>query len=1488
MSDNKEIKFQIIDWRTTHEEDEDHEPEKGQKRRKNFVIKLYGRTDNNQTILVKVLNFTPYFYVKLPALYRKEQIQLIIDEVYQRVFPTENQQGLYKYEVEQRYDFYGFTDYTKFTFLKLVFTNYDSMRSYTNVFKKSIRVQKLSKYPIKFQLYESNIEPFIRFMHIRELEAVGWCSIPENKYQDIGNISCNDINISVNWTDIYPVNERKIMPLVIASFDIECNSEDGSFPQAERELDKIIQIGTTFSRFGEAECFRQCIITLGTCDPLEGIEIIRCKTEKDVLLEWTKLIRESNPDIITGYNIFGFDFSYMQKRAKKLGIASRFEKLSRDHNEDTPFLEKKLASSALGENIFKFYDMTGRVMIDLMKVIQRDHKLESYKLDYVASWFIREEIQKIEIQENKTLIHTKNTYGVKPEQFITVFYNDGLTDNKHMDGKKFKILELWKDKILVEGIIEDDIFKIKSNKIFWCNAKDDISPQEIFKCQRGTSKDRSIIAKYCIMDCALCNKLMNKLQVITNNSGMANVCHVPLSYLFMRGQGVKIYSLVSKKCRNVKHLIPTLIKKKKEDNSNKVDKKEAKIIEKRINDINNKNKDLDEVDDEEDEGYEGATVFTPESGVHYDPIPVLDYASLYPNSMILRNLSHEMKVTEFQYDDLYDRYRYHTITYKNGDGSFTTCKFAEKKDGTKGIIPEILAELLAARKKYKKLMDDEKDSFVKSILDGLQQAYKVTANSLYGQTGAPTSPIYMKEIAASTTATGREMLQFSKYFIENIYLKLIYYAQEDKNKYLKYMNEIFEYHIHKIDFYDDTKKDLDLENHQKMQNAIDTYLEGKENNNEDSNFTIVTVCTDEKKEIPSKKFNGVLSFIRGKEEEEIKYENKEQFFEVIYEKINENLKNYDINMNVIYGDSVVGDTPVLIKMNKKINIMPIKDLGNKWTPYDAFKKDDKSLSDKLQDTSIKCEVWTDKGWTKVKRVIKHKTTKNIYEVLTDTGYIKVTEDHSLLLKNGESISPKDVDYKTELLHYGLPDIKMTYSSDKTVYTCETHKQITAMYLYYELRKMGYYVKIELNKGSNFILKYSSSQLSANPNIIKHIKNLGPYDNYVYDLETENHHFHAGVGELIVHNTDSVFFKTTVIDKITKEKIRDKRVLPVAINIGIMASGLINIALPDNMKQEYEKVLWPFAILTKKRYVGNLYEKNPEKYKQKSMGIVLKRRDNAPIVKVVVGGIIDQILNKRSPQGAVEFTRKSLKMIFNNKFPIDKYIITKTLKDLSSYKDPSSIVHAVLAEIMAERDPGNKPQANDRIPFVYKVINEKKVLLDKHKKYIKKKNLINGACECDQGKCECYIKMCKRKKCVNNKKCTCHTEILQGDRVEHPVYLLENNLSIDYLFYITNQIMKPAIQFLELIIESPEKIFEEYIIREENKRSNKVPIEYFFKQAEKTKEDNNNLVIDLSESTFTDKVKKKLITVKGNRKSKTPKKKNSPNNFVEEEDGIHIM
>jgi DNA polymerase elongation subunit (family B) len=264
-------------------------------------------------------------------------------------------------------------------------------------------------------------------------------------------------------------------------------------------------------------------------------------------------------------------------------------------------------------------------------------------------------------------------------------------------------------------------------------------------------------------------------------------------------------------------------------------------------------------------------------------------------------------------------------------------------------------------------------------------------------------------------------------------------------------------------------------------------------------------------------------------------------------------------------------------------------------------------------------------------------------------------------------------------------------------------------------------------------------------------------------------------QCIYGDTDSVFFKLNL--KKNGEIDISKKSLEISIQVGIIGTAILNHTLEYPQGLAYEKTYWPFVIISKKRYVGSMYTENPndEPY-QKSMGLVTKRRDNANIVKIVVGGLINIILSSRNSLDAVNFVKSQLRNIIssNNNDNIENFIISKTLKDKDAYKNWKSMAHVVLAERMGDRDPGSKPQSNDRIQYVYVQVDEKKIKL-------------------------------------------------QGDRVEHPNYVIENNLKIDSIFYIQKQIMKPTIQFLELIIKNPAKLFKSYMIIEENKRNGILPI-----------------------------------------------------------------
>ena len=382
-------------------------------------------------------------------------------------------------------------------------------------------------------------------------------------------------------------------------------------------------------------------------------------------------------------------------------------------------------------------------------------------------------------------------------------------------------------------------------------------------------------------------------------------------------------------------------------------------------------------------------------------------------------------------------------------------------------------------------------------------------------------------------------------------------------------------------------------------------------------------------------------------------------------------------------DSVSGDTPLLLKDNKgDIVIKNIEDIT-----YTFFN----STDDKYNMCSIKeygiCDykVWTDVGWTNIKNVMRHKVSKQMYRVLTNSGCVDVTEDHSLLNESGDKITPIDCIKGTRLLHsfplFDRIDLKYTLDQSDTLHNlsyrnesipklnnivnisideayvmglflaegeckinewmctetnsikkhyswyisnynkfvidkcyniliniygsifniieldkkyrividdniktsyiidnyrelfyssqykyinskllnakreirkhlymgfceskglnyvtqtchCDVNSKLTSQCIYFLCKSLGYNVLLNHNGEQNDIYSISVSNNThhIDQNTIKKIISLNTKkDFYVYDLETENHHFQAGIGSMIVHNTDGSHIKGLIIN-----------------------------------------------------------------------------------------------------------------------------------------------------------------------------------------------------------------------------------------------------------------------------------------------------------------------------------------------------------------------
>ena len=263
-------------------------------------------------------------------------------------------------------------------------------------------------------------------------------------------------------------------------------------------------------------------------------------------------------------------------------------------------------------------------------------------------------------------------------------------------------------------------------------------------------------------------------------------------------------------------------------------------------------------------------------------------------------------------------------------------------------------------------------------------------------------------------------------------------------------------------------------------------------------------------------------------------------------------------------------------------------------------------------------------------------------------------------------------------------------------------------------------------------------------------------------------------EVIYGDTDSIFIKFPTKD------------LRESIEMAKKAAERITSQCRKAHKIEYEKTFYPFVLLCRKRYMGMMYEDDVTKCKRKSMGIAIKRRDNAPIVKDIFGGALDIVMEHRDLKMAQKFVQDMLVKVLKNEMPIEKFIITKQLRDdyitevpvsvrnhISKGKHPSlnsakaafntirdyalehgldlpksSIAHRTLADKMEDRDKGNAPQVGDRLAYIY----------------------VDGR----TGK--------------------------QGERIEELNYAKEHKLKPDTEFYITNQLQNPLAQLFALGLE----------------------------------------------------------------------------------------
>lgn len=1169
---------------------------------KKYQILLYGSTQSGKSVCLQVDDYRPYFFVRIPEGLAPAHINSL--KAWIREAAPKAIQHDVQMTVETHKTLWDYNGGYLATFLRVEVPSQALWRLLIKCFltrqatprihrveelfgaggAKQLKTLNLAGHEsvgymstngqrIGLKLYEANIDPSLRFFHERDIAPAGWIEVRAGDWEAVDASDTRAaIRAQTTWRTVHPMNDRNALaPLTVASWDIECTSSHGDFPLAaktwRKPIREMVETKTAFPQTVEALCellaaairgdqtktlylspvflkrvtaafgpttqpetLRFCmegkgtlprirlvlnqlnrliaalgkrdltpqqrtplnkeredaiqlldklltetlpaiegdpIIQIGTvlyrnCAPVSKhiwvlgsvakeavkppgmdvpIEVYAFRTEKEMLTSWLKWIGNRDVDVLIGYNIFGFDEKYVYDRLLELygnekAIRQIVSPWSRLKSRIPKLEEKRLSSSAMGDNFMYILGSVGRLQIDLLPYIRRSYNLDSYSLDNVSATFVSGAVTGplTPLDDAECFrFPTKSTKGTVVGRFITLLdaENDRVVDRCEVVGVEPKALTVritgGSETLAEHGLAPER----------WAQVKDDVSPKDIFRLHKGNEVDRATISRYCLQDCDLVMELFYKLDILNNSVAMANVCSVPVSFIFLRGQGIKIESLIFKECRKVDQLIEVM-------------PSQAREGEEEVQEFGD---DENEEDEEGEDTYEGAIVLEPKTGIYIDdPVTADDFASLYPSSIISENISHDtlIWVKDYTNDGAFVCCREGSDRYDNIPGAkYVSIEFdilrpdpedAHKKhprkirDGRRvaryiqnpqGTIPRILEMLLASRKRCRKLAETEPDEFTRNLLDAQQLAYKLTANSLYGQLGSGTFKARRQVLAASTTAYGRKQLMYAKAVIEEVY-------------------------------------------------------------------------------------------------------------------------------------------------------------GGGKDP--------------------RCDV-----------------------------------------------------------------------------------------------------------------------------------------------------------ECVYGDTDSIFLRFRPKDPATGALLKGKAALEAAKALTVESGQLVSSCLKPPHDFEFDKIFRTFCLLSKKRYVGDMSEDGleDEDFHRKSMGIVMKRRDNAPIVKYVYGHAIDMILDAKRMDAATgvkeatEFVRATARDLLAGKFPMSKLTITKSLR--AEYADPNKIAHKVLADRIAERDPGNKPSTTDRIPFVYFEHPNPK------------------------GK-------------------------LTGEKIELPSYIKEHGLKPDYTYYITNQISKPVAQVFGLALE----------------------------------------------------------------------------------------
>lgn len=768
--------MQIIEWWDT-DEDVDVDDDSTQQE---YVMYAFGvDMDTGATVSCKIENFKPYYYIKVDGLSQRVIANLM--STFQTSYPLSKfDSPVYRYALVKAKSLYGFENGEVHTFAKVYFNSKEARRVSRFFFKQPVKIE--GKF-VKLKLYESNFDPFMRYCHIHDIKMAG---VVEISNYSRGYFARTAESIIVDCGSITPVASNSIGRLLQASFDIEVYSHNREFPDPKHAANVVYQIATTFKYYGDDDIYAIHLFTLRDSAPITGDKVIvtYVPSEKELISAWVSLIERMDPDVLYTYNGDSFDFRYLHVRGGAL-----LDRLSRLKSVNSSLVKEDFNSSARGDNEFYRMYIPGRLNYDLLVHYKNGLKnYVNYKLNTIAEAVLGDKKHNVSAKQifdyydsgDPVLIRTIGEYCIQDTALL-----QRLVDRQN----------------ILTGIIQ-------LANITYIPVRYNVTKGQTVKVMS------QILRKARSMGILVPNTNFNKDNVKLEVSGS-----LPRAgeYYFFKYDSFKkffVYYLGhgsaladAEPPDNRAHTMYNVV------GAQVGECKFATVVE-RV-----------------EKSFVGATVLDPICGYYSDSqICVQDFCSLYPTVMMAFSLCFSTVVLDPKYLDL-PGVRYETFEWddmiafeadwtcdarlKSGKCAGNVCgkkayflesglhycrihdplkktrdpdadalkvkvhhKYVVVQPGENGentgVIPSLLAELFAERKRVKREMNSTTSDITRGVLDAMQLAIKICLNSVYGFVSRDKGDLVMKPIGMMTTYLGRTLIKKTKDYAETKFADHVY------------------------------------------------------------------------------------------------------------------------------------------------------------------------------------------------------------------------------------------------------------------------------------------------------------------------------------------------------------------------------------------------------------------------------------------------------------------------------------------------------------------------------------------------------------------------------------------------------------------------------------------------------------------------------------------------------------------------------------------